>query len=80
VSDAAETEAGAKADPLKSELARCRTAAADAADTGCRTAWEVSRRRFMGETQRYPIPSATPADGAIPPGAAAPVPHDRQER
>jgi conjugative transfer region protein TrbK len=49
-------------DPLRAELARCRTLAATADDARCRAAWEVNRRRFMGESRSF-----------IAPGDLAPV-------
>jgi conjugative transfer region protein TrbK len=69
--------AGPEVDPLHAELARCRTLPANSDDARCRDAWEVNRRRFMGESRSYvvsaepvpiePAPSAT--DG---PAVAAP--------
>jgi len=59
------------ADPLRAELARCRSLPADTDDAACRAAWEVNRRRFMGESRSLmvrpdilPVPaaSAVPAD------------------
>ena len=57
----------ASADPLQAELARCRTLAADSVDARCQAAWEVNRRRFIGESRSY-VPPVEPA-----PIEAAPV-------
>ena len=43
------------------ELLRCRSLAAETDDAACREAWEVNRRRFMGESRSY-IPPATAND------------------
>ena len=51
VRDTAEEPSAAAADPLAAELARCRTLPANSADARCRAAWEVNRRRFMGESR-----------------------------
>lgn len=51
-------------DPLRVELARCRTLPATSEDTRCQGAWEVNRRRFMGESrsgQLPPVAAAAPA-------------------
>ncbi len=53
----------AKVDPLMAELLRCRDLPAGSDDAVCREAWEVNRRRFMGETRSY-----------VPPVAAASLP------
>lgn len=45
-------------DPLMAELLRCRSLPAGTNDAACREAWEVSRRRFMGESRRYVLPSS----------------------
>src|SRR3546814_10559872 len=52
------------ADPLRAELARCRTVPAHVEDARCRMAWEVNRRRFHGESRSLPqaLP-ATPGPG-----------------
>lgn len=53
------------ADPLVAELERCRTVTPDMVDERCRVAWEVNRRRFLGESRslilRAPETPATPA-------------------
>jgi conjugative transfer region protein TrbK len=66
----------AKADPLMAELLRCRDLPAGSDDAACREAWEVNRRRFMGETRSYvaptdsaPLPVAAPLATPIPPAA-----------
>jgi conjugative transfer region protein TrbK len=46
-------------DPLREELARCRTMPANSDDAGCRAAWEVNRRLFMGESRGF-VPAAEP--------------------
>jgi conjugative transfer region protein TrbK len=59
-------------DPLRAELARCRTLPADTDDARCRAAWEVNRRRFMGEIRSLPVPvelKPVPALGPILPFA-----------
>lgn len=53
--------AQASTDPLMAELLRCRSLAAGTDDAACREAWEVNRRRFMGESRSY-IPPATAND------------------
>ncbi len=50
------------ADPLMAELLRCRSLPAGSDDAACQEAWEVNRRRFMGESRSY-VPSA-PAGAA----------------
>lgn len=55
------TPAPAATDPLMAELLRCRSLPAGTDDAACREAWEVNRRRFMGETRTY-IPPATAND------------------
>lgn len=50
-------------DPLMAELLRCRTLPAGSTDAACEQAWEVNRRRFLGESRSY-----------VPPRAAAPSP------
>jgi conjugative transfer region protein TrbK len=53
--------ARATSDPLMAELLRCRSLPAGTDDAACREAWEVNRRRFMGESRAY-IPPATAND------------------
>ena len=52
--------AAATPDPLMAELLRCRSLPAGSDDAACREAWEVNRRRFMGESRSY-VPQATAA-------------------
>jgi len=66
-------------DPLLAELTRCRTLPADTDDARCRAAWEVNRRRFMGESRSLVVPvepapiEPTPDDrSTAPAGAGAP--------
>lgn len=65
--DVVETDAvpaAIPADPLRGELARCRTLPAHVDDARCRMAWEVNRRRFHGESRS--LPSAVPSLPATP--------------
>lgn len=50
--------AQAPTDPLMAELLRCRSIPAGTDDPACREAWEVNRRRFMGESRSYVPPVA----------------------
>ncbi|KRB86721.1 hypothetical protein ASE00_08560 [Sphingomonas sp. Root710] len=66
-------------DPLLAELTRCRTLPADTDDARCRAAWEVNRRRFMGESRSLVVPvEPAPIEPApanpltVPAGAGAP--------
>lgn len=61
-------------DPLLAELARCRTLPADTDDARCRAAWEVNRRRFLGESRSYVAPAKAPAREPIATPPAAPPP------
>ena len=70
VGDGPDTAAPADVDPLRIELARCRTLPADTVDARCQAAWEVNRRRFMGESRTY-LP---PADRQPAGSAAKPAP------
>ncbi|KXU32393.1 hypothetical protein A0J57_11620 [Sphingobium sp. 22B] len=56
-------------DPLMAELLRCRSLPAGSDDAECQQAWEVNRRRFLGESRSYVAPP-TPARS---PDAAAPM-------
>jgi len=70
VGDGPDTAAPADADPLRIELARCRTLPADTVDARCQAAWEVNRRRFMGESRTYlPPADRQPVGSAAPPAA-----------
>lgn len=68
IAESADLLPAANADPLRTELIRCRSLPADSADARCQAAWEVNRRRFMGESRSY-VPPIAPQ--AIEP---APVP------
>jgi len=56
IGEAPDAQAPANADPLRAELARCRTLLGGSADARCQAAWEVNRRRFMGESRSYVAP------------------------
>lgn len=43
---------GVESDPLKAELARCRSLAAGTEDIACSEAWEEHRRRFFARGRR----------------------------
>ena len=55
--------ARAAVDPLMAELLRCRSLPAGSDDVTCREAWEVNRRRFMGESRTYVAPVAPDVRG-----------------
>lgn len=61
-------------DPLRTELTRCRTIAATADDAACRAAWEVNRRRFMGESRSYVAPGDPAAEESPIPVPVMPSP------
>lgn len=68
VAVASDTAAPTGADPLRIELARCRTLPANTVDARCHAAWEVNRRRFMGESRTYRRPAdRQPVGSAEPP-------------
>lgn len=84
IGDSPEQYTGRDADPLRAELARCRTLPANSDDARCREAWEVNRRRFMGESRSYVAPAEptkiesggiepAPSSSAEQPGVAAPA-------
>ena len=52
------------ADPLMAELLRCRTLPAGSTDAACEQAWEVNRRRFLGESRSYVPPRASQSPAA----------------
>lgn len=60
VGDSSEQSSAIVADPLRAELARCRTLPANSDDARCREAWEVNRRRFMGESRSTIVPVKPP--------------------
>jgi len=79
VGDTTDERATPNVDPLLAELTRCRTLPADTDDARCRAAWEVNRRRFMGESRSLVVPvepapiEPAPADPlTVPAGASAP--------
>ena len=79
VGDTTDEPATPNVDPLLAELTRCRTLPADTDDARCRAAWEVNRRRFMGESRSLVVPvepapiEPAPADPlTVPAGAGAP--------
>lgn len=79
VGDAPEAAAVTDIDPLRTELARCRSLPADTADARCQAAWEVNRRRFMGETRSYVPPVEPPPIEPAPASAAAVAPSKPEE-
>jgi conjugative transfer region protein TrbK len=60
IEDNPEEARSVEVDPLRSELARCRTLPANTDDARCSAAWEVNRRRFMGESRSYVVPVEPP--------------------
>lgn len=79
VTTGAEEATPAKADPLMAELLRCRDLPAGSDDATCREAWEVNRRRFMGETRSYVAPaSSAPLPATAP--VLTPIPSPAAER
>lgn len=85
VGEAPDAQATANADPLRTELERCRTLPANGDDARCQAAWEVNRRRFMGESRSYVAPvepapiEAAPVDSPTPTASAA-APSSTTER
>lgn len=85
VGEAPDAQAPTSADPLRAELARCRTLLGGSNDARCQAAWEVNRRRFMGESGSYVAPvepapiEAAPVDNQTPPASAA-APSSTTER
>jgi conjugative transfer region protein TrbK len=79
VGETPDASAPVTADPLRAELARCRTLPANREDARCQAAWDVNRRRFMGESRSYvapvepaaiepaPLPEPATATVAVPP-------------
>lgn len=81
VVDSPESAGTIEADPLRAELARCRSLPANVDDARCTAAWEVNRRRFMGESRSYvapveppPIEPAPSASSQAAPAAPAAIP------
>lgn len=60
IGDSREMAGAVQADPLRTELARCRTLLANTDDARCSAAWEVNRRRFMGESRSSVAPMEPP--------------------
>jgi len=60
IEDSQETAEPVEVDPLRAELTRCRTLPANTDDARCTAAWEVNRRRFMGESRSYVAPVEPP--------------------
>lgn len=85
VGESPDALAAASTDPLRAELARCRTLPANSDDARCQVAWEVNRRRFMGESRSYVAPvepapiEAAPVDSPTPATSAA-APSSTTER
>jgi len=73
VEDRTEAEDATRGDPLLAELARCRALPADTDDALCRAAWEVNRRRFLGESRSYVAPAEPRPLEPAPSGAPAPT-------
>jgi len=84
VGEAPDAQAPANTDPLRAELARCRRLPADGEDARCQAAWEVNRRRFMGESRSYVAPAEAPPIEAAPdsptPAGSAAAPSTTTER
>ncbi|UAK23811.1 putative entry exclusion protein TrbK-alt [Sphingomonas nostoxanthinifaciens] len=80
VGEAAEVTPAADVDPLRAELARCRALPTGTTDERCQAAWEVNRRRFMGESRSYVRPVEPPAIEPAPAVATTIAPLDPQER
>lgn len=85
VGEAPDVPAAANTDPLRAELARCRALPANGDDARCQAAWEVNRRRFMGESRSYMAPVApapiepAPIDSPTPVASVA-APSSTTER
>ncbi len=70
VGETPDASAPVTVDPLRAELARCRTLPANRDDARCQAAWDVNRRRFMGESRSF----VTPAEPAAIEPALLPAP------
>ncbi len=66
VGEAPDGSAPVTTDPLRAELVRCRTLPANRDDARCQAAWDVNRRRFMGESRSFVTP--------VEPAAIEPAP------
>jgi conjugative transfer region protein TrbK len=78
IGEAPDAPAPVTTDPLQAELARCRTLPANSDDTRCQAAWEVNRRRFMGESRSYVRPAEPPAIEPAPVAAPGGAPDLQQ--
>ena len=67
VGDSDAASVASAADPLRVELARCRTLSATSDDTRCQAAWEAHRRRFMGESRSAILPPVPMTASTLPP-------------
>lgn len=65
VTNQQDATSSATTDPLMAELLRCRSLPAGSDDAGCRTAWEVNRRRFLGESRSLIVPPSPAAAGIL---------------
>lgn len=78
VGERATEPATAVADPLMTELIRCRALPPQVDDPGCRAAWETNRRRFFGERRATRVPGEPlPAYTPIPAPGSAPAAMER---
>ena len=70
--------ATAAADPLMTELIRCRALPPQVDDPACRAAWEDNRRRFFGERRATRVPGEPlPTYAPIPAPGSAPAATER---
>lgn len=70
--------ATAVADPLMTELIRCRALPPQVDDPDCRAAWEENRRRFFGERRAMRVPGEPlPNYAPIPAPGSAPAAMER---
>ncbi len=70
--------AAAVADPLMTELVRCRALPPQVDDPACRDAWETNRRRFFGERRATRVPGdPLPASAPVPMPGSAPAAPER---
>jgi conjugative transfer region protein TrbK len=82
VGEAPDGSAPVTTDPLRAELVRCRTLPANRDDARCQAAWDVNRRRFMGESRSFVTPvepaAIEPAPLPAPPNVAVPPLQSRE--
>ncbi len=70
--------AAAVADPLMTELIRCRALPPQVDDPACRAAWETNRRRFFGDSRATRVPGEPlPGYAVIPAPGSAPAAMER---